>query len=289
MPDDLEIPMSNVHQSGCACCGTAADGTNPGAVAESAVRVRFAAGAEQLGISGDDLTDLMVVFDGGDCPATQTRMAHLVEARIDAAQERSVALTEQAAAMQVAHGGARPEMPKPVVDLTDEIVTTLAGVSRLQAAAARLAEPPTPGACDEDCACVTAASAQITPRILATRMALSAAALPGGNRPDLVCTLDGGLDAMRGRIGEWKAVIAQATGREPADGGVTLVYDHDPAVTVELGRLAAAEFACCSFFTFTLTVAPDGMRFTISAPDEARDAVTAVFGTATPAPVGGTR
>jgi hypothetical protein len=111
------------------------------------------------------------------------------------------------------------------------------------------------------------------------------AALPGGSRPDLMCTLDGGLDAMHGRISEWTAVIAQATRREPADGGVTLVYDHDPAVTVELARLAAAEFACCSFFSFTLTVARDGMRFTISVPGEARDVVTAMFGSA----VGGTR
>jgi hypothetical protein len=153
--DDLEIVMSHGQQSGCACCGTAADRTNPDGLADPAVRVRFLAGAE----------------------ATDAR---------------------------------------------------------------------------------------------------------------LVCTLDGGLDAMRGRIGEWRAIIAQATGREPADGGVTLVYDHDPAVTVELARLAAAEFACCSFFTFTLIVATDGMRFTISAPDEARDVVTAVFGAAAPAPVGAT-
>lgn len=135
-------------------------------------------------------------------------------------------------------------------------------------------------ACDEGCACGTAASAQSTPRIPATRMAMAAAALPGGDRPDLVCTLDGGLDAMRGRIGEWQAIIARATRRESADGGVTLVYDHDPEVTVELARLAAAEFACCSFFSFTITVAPAGMRFTISAADEASDVVTAVFGTA---------
>jgi len=282
--------MSNVQTGGRACCGTAAaDGTNPGAVAEPAVRVRFAADAEQLGITGDDLTDLVAVFDSGDCPATQTRMARLVRARLAGVQERSVALTEQAAAVQVAHGGDRPGMPAPVADLADEIVTTLAGAARLQAAAARLAEPLAPGACDEGCACVTAASAQTTPHIPATRMVMSAAALSGGIRPDLVCTFDGGLDAMRGRTGEWQAVIGRAIGREPAEGGVTLVYDHDPAVTVELARLAAVEFACCSFFAFTLTVAPEGMRFTVSAPNEARDVVTAVFGTATPAPVGGTR
>ena len=56
---------------------------------------------------------------------------------------------------------------------------------------------------------------------------------------------------------------------------------------MDLARLAAAEFACCSFFTFT--VAPEAMRFTVSAPDEAHDAVTAVFGAATPVAVEGTR
>jgi hypothetical protein len=63
------------------------------------VRVRFVAAAEQLGITWDDSTDLVAVFDRGDCPATQTSMAHPVEARLIAAQKRSVALTEQAVAV----------------------------------------------------------------------------------------------------------------------------------------------------------------------------------------------
>jgi hypothetical protein len=103
-----------------------------------------------------------------------------------------------------------------------------------------------------------------------------AAQKPGGS--DVVCTLDGDPDAIRVRINEWQAVIGAATRREPTGGGVTLVYEHDPAMTVELARLAAAEFACCSFFTFALTVGPDGMRFTVTAPDEAADVLTAVFG-----------
>lgn len=100
------------------------------------------------------------------------------------------------------------------------------------------------------------------------------------------CTLDGGLDAMRGRIGEWQAVVGQATKRELAEGGFTLVYDHDPAVTVELARLAAAEFACCSFFTFSLAFGHEGLRFTVTAPDDAQEFLTAVFGTAGTASAG---
>jgi rhodanese-related sulfurtransferase len=200
--------MANLQQGGCACCGTA-DSTGTATGTEPTARVRFVAGAEQLGITGTDLANLTAVFDSGDCAATQTRMAALVQTRIAAAQESAVALTEQAAAVQVAQGGPRPGKPQPAADLADEMVTTLAGVATLQAAAARLAESPGPGACHEDCACVTAASAP--PRIPATRMAMSAAALDGGTRPDLVCTLDGGLDAMRGRISEWRAVIDRAT------------------------------------------------------------------------------
>ncbi|MEU0398217.1 hypothetical protein ABZ208_36785 [Streptomyces sp. NPDC006208] len=110
-------------------------------------------------------------------------------------------------------------------------------------------------------------------------MALSAGAADGGS--DIVCTLAGGTEAMRQRITEWQAVIRSATGREAADGGVSVLFDHDRGVAVELARLAAAEFACCSFITFTLTIAPSGMRLTVTAPDEAREVVTAVFGTAT--------
>lgn len=44
---------------------------------------------------------------------------------------------------------------------------------------------------------------------------------------------------------------------------MSLAFDHDPGVAVELARLAAAEFACCSFFTFTLTIGPEGVRFTV--------------------------
>jgi hypothetical protein len=223
------------------------------------VRARFVAGAEQLGISGDDLVGLVAVFDTGDCPATQSRMAGLVGAGLPA-----------------------------------RTVDGLAEVALLKAAAQRLAAPATGGGCDESCACVTAGPAETparTPPRMPPRMPLVRSALPradGSTDSDLVCTLDGGPDAMRDRIGDWRAVIARATGREPADGGVTLVYDHDPAVAVELARLSVAEFACCSFFSFTVTVAPEGMRFTVQAPAEAATVVTAIFGAA-PNPVGGAR
>ena len=98
----------------------------------------------------------------------------------------------------------------------------------------------------------------------------------------IVCTLDGGVDAMRGRLSEWQAAIGPATARESIDGGVALTFGHDADHVVELARLAAAEYACCTFFTFTLTISGQGVRFEVRAPAEARDVVSAVFGVAGP-------
>jgi hypothetical protein len=275
--------MPTEQQSGgCACCGSAPKTINADAGVESTVRARFLAGADQLGISGAELTGLLARFDDGDCPGTQARMVDLVAARLAVAQQRGVEATGRAAAVQVARGGDRPGMPANVADVQEDIVASLAAVARLQAAADRLADPPASGPCHDGCACVTAAAAQTTPRIPMTGRALT-----DDTGSNIVCTIDGGQEAIARRISEWTAVLGPVTGREPADGGVTLVYDHEPDVAVELARLAAAEFACCSFFTFTLTISPDGMRFTVAAPEAAADVVTAMFGTATPALVGG--
>ncbi|MBT2390723.1 hypothetical protein J7E87_15130 [Streptomyces sp. ISL-1] len=276
----------SVPDSGCGCCGTAsAERTEQPVRAGSAVRVRLLAGAEQLGIGGEDLGGLAGLFDGGDCAAVQGRMAQLVTGRLAATEARIVELVEEAARLQAGMPDARPGPLEEVAGLQRRIVELGGMVGVLQGAAARLSEPATTGACREDCACVTAASAVTTPRVPASRMALSAAAVGGGS--DIVCTLEGGTDAMSERITDWQTVVGAATGREPADGGVTLTFDHDPGAAVELARLAAAEFACCSFFTFTLTIGPMGMRFTVTAPEEARDVVTAVYGTAAPAASGG--
>ena len=64
------------------------------------MRARFLAGSEQLGIAGDELAGLVGLFDTGDCPSTQARMADLVAVRLATAAERGVALTERAAAVQ---------------------------------------------------------------------------------------------------------------------------------------------------------------------------------------------
>ena len=94
-----------------------------------------------------------------------------------------------------------------------------------------------------------------------------------------MCTLDADGGDMTARIGEWRTILAQATGRENTDDGIAVMFDHDIARTAELARLLASEYSCCSFASYHLSIDARGVRMEISAPPEARDAYTALFGT----------
>jgi len=269
--------MAGQGHGGCACCGSGSIDAGP---EQAAARTRFLAGVEQLGIGDEDRAGLATLWDGGDCAALQSRLAVLVETEATVVQERLVGRIEQAARSHSAASG--PGVPGSVIEAQREAVDLNALAGRLQQAGQVLREPSTTQACGEGCVCSVAVSDEATlgmpVRVPASRMALTTESAADGS--DIVCTLEGGTDAMQERIGAWQNVLSKATGRLPADGGVTLTYQHDPAVTLELARLAVAEYACCSFFTFSLTLGPDGMRFTVTAPPEAHDVVTAVFGTA---------
>jgi hypothetical protein len=93
----------------------------------------------------------------------------------------------------------------------------------------------------------------------------------------IACTLDADGGDMTERLGEWQAVLAQATSRTATDQGVAITFDHDVARTVELARLLAAEYSCCSFASYHLTIDGNGVRMEIRTPPEAR-AFGALFG-----------
>lgn len=140
----------------------------------------------------------------------------------------------------------------------------------LQQAADHLAGASAAGPCDDDCACASdAPAASVTP--------------PGaGSAPvaeaEIACTLDTG--DMTVRLKEWQEVIARATQRVPIVDGVALRFAHDIDLTTALGRLCAAEHACCSFFRFALLIDSNGVRLEIRSPPEPQDLLTAaVFGT----------
>jgi DNA-binding transcriptional MerR regulator len=104
---------------------------------------------------------------------------------------------------------------------------------QLQATRARLAEGATPGPCGPDCAC--------TPEVPhATGMSRPLTVFD----PAITCTLD---EASKDeRLDDWQRALSPVERREPVDEGVRLVFGAGADVA-DVARLAAAEWACCSF------------------------------------------
>ncbi len=234
--------------------------------------VGFAAGAQRLGLAGQDVAELVALREAGDCPRVQRRMAELVADRLAQVQ----AQLDRLLAEQATAGGV--DAATGVAPIAHSIPLTQ-DAARLQNAANILAGPPaTGGACADRCACSRAAAVTGGAYVLPTANGTSAPAVTADGQP-VVCTLDADGGNMTDRLGQWQTILGQATGREEIEEGVAVTFAHDVARTAELARLLAAEYSCCSFASYHLTIDARGVRMEIHTPPEARDALAAVFGT----------
>jgi hypothetical protein len=84
---------------------------------------------------------------------------------------------------------------------------------------------------------------------------------------------------MEGRTAEWQAVLATVAARDTLDGGIRLTLGAETNLA-EVTRLARAEWGCCSFFAFAITVDDRGIALEVRAPADAREILTSVFGVA---------
>jgi hypothetical protein len=232
--------------------------------------VDFAAGAGRLGLAEHDVRELVQLREAGDCARVQERMAELVAARLAQVQAQLGGVLAEQAAVGGLGGDAG------VGRVLDSIPLAKAA-GRLQAAAEVLAAPPATGGCAEDCACARAAAVTAGAYVFPTRDGMTSAATTRDGLP-IVCTLDADGEDLVGRVGQWQTVLSQATGREAIEEGVAVTFGHDIARTAELGRLLAAEYSCCSFASYHLSIDARGVRIEIHAPAEGRDALAAMFG-----------
>lgn len=206
-------------------------------------RLAFIARAKQLGCTLEEITGLTTAWDGGQCGPIQDRLRQLVAAKIAAAQTQ-----------------------------IGELMTF---TGELQTAAVALEQHRPDGACDDDCGCVSDTTDSST--IVATIHAVSLSTKPAadGDTP-IACTLAAG--SMKGRIANWRALLAHVERREPVDGGLRCLFT--PSVpTSQLIELVAAEQDCCQFFEFAITVDTRGIALEVRAPAGALPIVTSMFGT----------
>jgi hypothetical protein len=102
-------------------------------------------------------------------------------------------------------------------------------------------------------------------------------------RPDALqaCTLASA--GQLARVAEFDQLFAELVLRaeRPAPTQLRLELRRVPAAARRAAELAVAETACCSFFTFTLTVAADRLLLEIAVPEAHLHALAALAGRAT--------
>lgn len=147
----------------------------------------------------------------------------------------------------------------------NRVAEVVALTAQLQEARHALAADPEAGQCGPDCACLDATAS--TGRLLTV--------VPLGSEPDIACTLPH--EEMADRMADWQALLAHVETREPVDGGVRLTLDREIALG-EVARLARAEWNCCSFFAFSITVDDRGSALEVRAPEAGSALLTSVFG-----------
>ena len=146
------------------------------------------------------------------------------------------------------------------------VVEMVALTAQLQQARHALGATSPSGPCGPGCACLEAThqSSQSLPVVQLSE-----------SDQAIACSL--GHEDMTERIADWHAVLASVDDRTSIDGGIRLTFKSDADVA-ELARLARAEWACCSFFAFSITVDGRGTALEVRAPDTGGDLVTSVFG-----------
>ena len=131
-------------------------------------RLGFIARAKQLGCTLEEIGELVVAWDGGECGPIQDRLRSLVADKLAAARAEVVAL----------------------VTLTAE----------LRRAAAALERHRPTGGCDDRCGCITDTTAA------ARAVGVDPGAEPNDGVVPIACTLE--LDQVADRLDDWSGVLA---------------------------------------------------------------------------------
>ena len=218
-------------------------------------RLEFVAAAKGLGLTLEDIRELLSVWEHGVCAQVQTRLRPLVATRIEQAQLRIAELSA--------------------------FVTALAGVHD------ELGGPAPDGACGPGCGCVSAdpldparlgldrtpppRPSSIGPASMET--AAGASAIP------IACTLSAGEQVQRRR--EWAELLGAAITRDDTPDGVRVGFPLDTDLAARLAQLAGAEQDCCAFWEFTLAFTPTTLFMTVTAPLAARPLLAEFFGATT--------
>lgn len=223
---------------------------------EAAVeRLAFISSVKLMGLTLDEIRDLLGAWESGVCASVRTQLAPMVDQQITETERRLAELSAFAA--------------------------------RLQTVRSELAGPALAGGCGPDCGCMITktASTVAAPEGVADLglIDVSASVPPVQTEADSViaCTLS--RDDLGERTLQWREVLNRARYRrqletDEASSGLEVGFDNDVTLVKQLAYLIAAEQQCCSFYSFTLRIAEGDVAVEVRAPLDAQPLMTELFG-----------
>lgn len=169
--------------------------------------LRFVARGKRLGLTLDQITELLGLLDEDECAPVQSRMVELVAGRIEQAR--------------------------------DQVAELMTFTAQLQAVRAHLASNTPDGACDEDCGCT------VDPGDRQERSGAIPIPLSPDGSSDVACTLDPHL--VEGRLGAWMDLMSRSTARRRIPRGVRVWFDPDVDIRGLAELAAAEQSCCSFF------------------------------------------
>jgi MerR family transcriptional regulator, copper efflux regulator len=226
-------------------------------------RLRFVGRAKHLGCSLEEISSLLVAYDGGECGPIQEQLRTLVSAKIADSQQQMLELTM----------------------LVAELQRSLADLERHRAK----------GACDEQCGCISQPNSELASRYLNEPTGVDDGNLLGRNivsglsigrgpvgvsftgNAEIACTLAAA--DMPERLAAFQTIFANVRRRVALEGGVRLEFDQ--AIDVgALTSLLVAEQQCCAFWAFAITIDARGVAMEVRGPEGTAEMIDALFGVA---------
>jgi MerR family transcriptional regulator, copper efflux regulator len=205
---------------------------------EAAERLAFIGAAKQLGLSLEEIAELLKVWQEGVCAEVKADLRPRIAARIGEAEKRGVQLTAFTASLRRA------------LQHLDEL-------------------PDRPGRCDPQCGFLDARRAAAGPVDVALDRPAS---VEDWRQAPVACSLSA--DGLQERARAWRELVDRAA-QEQVDGGLRLTLPVELAGAS--AELAAAEQECCPFLNFRLLFDGPVIHLEVRAPAEAADLMTELF------------
>ena len=178
--------------------------------------LRFISRAKRLGLSLDEISDLVALWNADECGPVQSRLAELVAAKLNETQRAIQELTGFAAQLS---------------KLSD-----------------RLNEHAHAGACDDGCACNVHTDIGRPADVRFGRTRNASTSTP------VVCDVSTAPDTLGQRIDSYRQLFSDAfVGREETPAGKRFRFRADEGIEARVRYLADLEKRCCAFFDFMIT------------------------------------